>query len=831
VRPDSEPAVDRVPEDFIHLVQDALGHLHDPSHLQTHPLTRLTPNQEGAGRALRARLLAAVEKLRPAREGEQLGRAYQILRLRYVEGLTPRQVQDRLGVAKSQYYLDSARAVAALASLVWEELGPVAPERQATLAVTPTVGSHVARPWTSFVGRERELEQLLELLSGSGSASRPRLVTLVGPGGVGKTRLALECAAALQWRDGVPLCFVELASLHDPSLVLPTLATTLGLQEVAGRPLLDVLNEHLSEAELLLILDNLEHVIGVANDIAQLLRGCPHLQVLATSRMPLNVYGEQEVVVPPLATGQSNRAALEPGPAERLFIDRSRAVKPEYALTSENAGVVAEICARLDGLPLAIELAAAWTRVLSPAALLRQLDQRLAILIRGPSNLPVRQQTLRATIDWSFELLPPTEQVLFRRLAVFSAGFRLEAATAVVTSAPLNPGTSLLEGLTALVAKNLVRQDPEPDPDGGLRFRLLETIREYALERLEASRETVALQERHARFFLHLSQNAEPRLTGPDQALWLERLERSLDNLRVALEWWLEHEPSTGLQMAVSLGRLWLVRGYLTEGRTWFSRLLARTPATMDLILRAQALEVLARLARVQGDFTMAGSLHAESLAIMRAHAEPRAVARAIFETGVTLFYQGELAASQPLFVESLAMARESGDSAIAGQALFRLANLAHLRSEFSESRRLHLEALELLRRVGDRRAVADSLFNLGYVAADDGDLVTARAYLDESLVLMNELGDPRGLAWALEGFAQVAAPSQPERAVRLAGAAERLRDDAGVRMPSTATARFERVLAPVRLRLSADTWAAEWEAGRSMGLDEALAEARGTEC
>jgi AAA ATPase domain len=441
VRPASEPAVDRVPEDFIHLVQDALGHLHDPSHLQTHPLTRLTPNQEGAGRALRARLLAAVEKLRPAREGEQLGRAYQILRLRYVEGLTPRQVQDRLGVAKSQYYLDSARAVAALASLLWEELGPVAPEGQATLAVTPTVGSHLARPWTSFVGRERELEQLLKLLSGSGSASRPRLVTLVGPGGVGKTRLALECAAALQWRDGVPVCFVELASLHDPSLVLPTLATTLGLQEVAGRPLLDVLNEHLSEAELLLILDNLEHVIGVANDIAQLLLGCPHLQVLATSRMPLNVYGEQEVVVPPLATGQPNRAALEPGPAEH------------------------------------------------------------------------------------------------------------------------------------------------------------------------------------------------------------------------------------------------------------------------------------------------------------------------------------------------------------------------------------------------------HSLFNLGYVAADDGDLVTARAYLDESLSLMNELGDPRGLAWALEGFAQVAAPGQPERAVRLAGAAERLREDAGARMPSTATERFERVLAPVRLRLSADTWAAEWVAGRSMGLDEALAEARGTEC
>jgi predicted ATPase len=822
VRDVGNPAVGSVPEDFVRLVQDALGHLHDPVHLQRHPLIGLMqPGSNGgsqAGRALQQRVLAEIKELRPDRPGapgERLGRGYRILQLRYLEGLDPQDVQRQLGVGKSQYYLDSARAIAALASLLWAQM----PRSRSDHG--PHVSSELTRPWTSFIGRDEDLASLQRLLLGD-SRQRPRLVTLTGPGGVGKTRLAIECATALH-AQGTPVAVVELASVREAALVVPSLASAIGVHESGGEPLTRVLQHELHDRDLLLVLDNFEHVAEAANEIAQLLRGTTRLQVLATSRMPLRVYGEREILVAPLSTRRGN-GKCQLTPAEQLFVDRARAIKSDFDLTPATAEAVYQVCVRLDGLPLAIELAAARMRLLSPAALRDHLDQRLAVLVGGTVDMPQRHQTLRATIDWSFGLLTESEQVLFRRLAVFAGSFRLEAANGVVGFEPLHDRMTVLDALTSVAAKSLLREEPTTDPDGEGRFAFLQTVREYALERLEQSGEREALLERMARYYLDLVQIAESHLAGLDQAAWLERVERSLDNVRASLHWWSARDPETGLRHAVALSRFWLSRA-LSEGRTWLEQLLARAPSSTDAVLRARALETVALISRQQGDYQGALSVHADSLALFRAHGDARALARSLFELGVTLFYKAELAASRPLFEESLAMARQAGDLSIIGQALFRLANLAHLAGEYPEAVRLHQQGLQALREVGDRRAVADSLFNLGYIAVDQGDAATAAAYLNESLGLMLELNDPRGLAWVLEGYAGLAAPIQPERAVRLAGAAARLRDEAGFAMPPAGKEHFEHYLEPARGALRGDAWAAAWEDGRTMSREDVVAE------
>ena len=479
---------------------------------------------------------------------------------------------------------------------------------------------------TTLLGREAEVAAARALLQQDGV----RMVTLTGPGGTGKTRLGLQVGAELVdvFADGV--WFVPLAAIADPALVVPAIAQSLGLSEVASQPLLNIVQDYLKDKQALLLLDNFEHLTSAASTISALLAACPTLKVLITSREPLRITGEREIPVPPLSLPSSRQvrglspAAFLEYPAIRLFVERAQTVKPDFALTEAIAADVAAICLRLDGLPLAIELAAARVRVLPPGQLLARLDRRLKILTGGNRDLPARQQTLRAAIEWSHELLDPDEQSLFAHLAVFAGGCTLEAAEAVC-GAHGGHEIDVLDGLDSLSQKSLLR--PEEGSEGWTRFTMLETIREYALERLDASGEADSLRQAHARFFLDLAEAAEPQLTGPDQVLWLDRLGTEHDNLRAALGW-LERssEREPWLRLSGALWRFWWVRGHMTEGRGWLARALAETDGLPPAV-RAKSLSGAGILAESQGDYVQAKALHEESLALARQSGDRFAIA------------------------------------------------------------------------------------------------------------------------------------------------------------------------------------------------------------
>jgi predicted ATPase len=631
-------------------------------------------------------------------------------------------------------------------------------------------------PPTPLLGREREAAQVCALLR----QATVRLLTLTGAPGMGKTRLGLQVAADLHtaFEDGVVV--VALAPISDPALVLSTIAQALGVQERAGQTVLDSLKGLLRERHLLLLLDNFEQVISAAPLVGELLAAAPGLKVLATSRRPLHLSGEQEFVVAPLALPPRGRdaqasaciATLTQYAAVQLFIARAQAVKGDFGVTDATAAAIVEICHRLDGLPLAIELAAARIKLFPPQALLTRLERRLQLLTTGAQDLPARQQTLRTTIDWSYHLLDVGTQRLFACLGVFVGGCTLEAAEAVcelriqnealrIGAAPgqfsmFNSQFSILDGLASLVDQSLVQQ--AEGLDGEPRFVLLETIREYTLEQLEASGEAETLQRRHATYYLAMAEAAAPQLQQPNQVWWMERLEQEHDNLRAVLLW--SSTPSgsaeTGLRLAGSLWRFWMRRGYVSEGRQWLERvLICRHHAAASV--QAHVLYGAGFLAGFQRDDQQAAAYYEASLSLCREQDDIQGSAYALFGLGQVAYNQGNATGAMAWYEESLALFSKVDDRWGRTWPLTRLGSLARDQGNYPCAVALYTESLTLYRELGDKGGIAAMLRHLGNLAFLQGHTTQAEALLAESLSLFQEMGDKLGIATSLTYLGEMA--------------------------------------------------------------------------
>jgi predicted ATPase/class 3 adenylate cyclase len=667
---------------------------------------------------------------------------------------------------------------------------------------------------TALIGREREIAAVRELFG----RSSVRLVTLTGPGGTGKTRLALQVAAELLddgIEPGLPLSrggergpggeghfpdgayFVSLAPISDPGLVIATIAQSLGLREASGQPLLETLKAYLREKRMLLLLDNFEQVVEAAPQIAALLAACPVLKLLVTSRELLHLSGEHDFAVPSLAlpprpkdeggrmkdeaktehhagTASDHPSSFIPHPlaqyeAVRLFIARAQIVKPDFSVTNANAPAVAEICHRLDGLPLAIELAAARIRLFPPEALLARLSSPLKLLTGGARDLPARQRTLRATIDWSYNLLDEGERSLFAWLGVFVGGFTLEAAEAVCKvrieneelrnglhdDTLLNSQFSILNSIESLLDQSLLQ--PMEGLDGEARFTLLETIREYALERLAASGEEDQIRQRHADYYLALAEAAEPELRGPQQRHWLDRLEAEHNNLHTVLRWYTEIEAIEQFgRLSGALWWFWIVHGHWSEGGGYFEQALARS-SDLSMRVRANMLLGVGWMAGGAGNFDRTQEACTESLALYRELDDTAGIADSLHALGWTAYVRGNVERATALYEEWLAICQAHAYQQGIANALNEIASLLWKRGDFTTAQMRYEQALALQRELGNTRGIAESLWGVGYVALLQGDATHAMPLLEECLALHNELKDNMGISGALNGLGEAA--------------------------------------------------------------------------
>ncbi len=682
---------------------------------------------------------------------------------------------------------------------------------------------------SSFVGRARELAELEKRFETG------RLVTLTGPGGSGKTRLALELADTVRHRlrDGV--FFVDLAPTADSSLVPSTIASILGIWEEPGRPLLDTLAERLRDKQVLVVLDNLEQLPAASPLIGELLARCPNLHVLATSRTPLHLRGEQEYPVDPLALPTPDDVIsldrLEHTEAVGLFIERAQAISPHFVFTAENAGAIAEICRRLDGLPLAIELAAAPAKLLGPHGLLRRLEQRLPILTGGAADAPPRQRTLHDTIAWSYDLLSEHEQRIFARLSVFVGGCTLPAAEAVIPDpADPSPAPDLLEGLGHLIEQSVLRVTT--DPDGEPRFSMLETIRDFAVERLDARTEKEVIERRHAEAYLAIAEHAAHGLLGDRQRAWLDRLEREGGNLRSALRWAIERGSIvTASRLGAALWRFWQIRGHLTEGRQWLDRILALPPSADHQQERAMVLEAAAGVAYWQGDLAAAEVFYGEALELRRKLGESAGIATALYNLSFVYFLpKTDLPRARSLLEESLAMCRDLGDRAGVGKVYWALSSVIYAESEGSdrtdaqEAVQYNEQSQVIFRESGDRFSLGWALHWRGLMAITLADLRTAHVQFEEGLRLFASAGDVSGVTILLDDFSALAvAEGNLERAARLSGAAAALQRSSGTDLASF-LARLYSHPRPEDAQLAEERLAKAWMEGHALSVEEAVA-------
>lgn len=677
-------------------------------------------------------------------------------------------------------------------------------------------------------------------------------------------------AAELSDRFADGVVFVNLAPISNSALVVPTITQVLGIREVAGQPLLERLKEQLQQKQMLLLLDNFEQVLSAALQVADLLTTCPKLKVVVTSRERLHVRAEHEFGVPPLMLPDlihlPDLAALSQSEAVALFLERAQASQSDFQLTAANARAIAEICTRLDGLPLAIELAAARIKLLPPQALLARLGQRLQVLTSGARDVPARHQTLRHTIAWSYDLLAAQEQRLFRRLAVFIGGCTPEAGEAVSTAVG-DTDADVLEGIASLLDKGLLQRTGRDGQEP--RFVMLETIRKYGLEMLASSGEAQATRQAHATYYLALAEQAELELSGPQQISWFERLEREHDNLRAALSWFLEQgsdgqSRELALRLSGALWQFWDIRGYISEGRHWLERVLEISRG-MRSTVRAKALMGAGALATMQDDFSQAEALCGEGLALYRELGDRRGSATCLSIWGYASMMRSNYVAARVLLEEALALFRKVGDTAGSVSALHALASVLFYQGEYARAQALLEESLVLSREGGNVRGNALSLMLLGMVLLFQGDLARAHARLEESRAISREVGYKRNLGlsisflgsvallqgdvtaarslleesleitrkldykWDIAGSlgalaVVVAAQGEWTWAVRLVSAAEALCEAINAVLPPAVRTLQEFTIAAARAQLGEQAFAATWAEGRTMTPEQALA-------
>ncbi|MBV9357784.1 MAG: helix-turn-helix domain-containing protein [Chloroflexi bacterium] len=718
-----------------------------------------------------------------------------------------------------------------------EALGLSAEERSAFIgAARQTADRAVPPSWrqprlpsrlTPLIGREVEGATARSLLDPTDASVR--LLTLVGPGGVGKTSLALQVAGEVQARfDAAWL--VELAPISDPALVAETVAAALGVPEIPNRAPLDALAAFLEGISGLVVLDNCEHLVEACLELAaQLLPRCPGVRLLATSREPLQIPGERVLRLAPLSAPEADDvmsvSELSAFPAVQLFLERVRAVDPAFALTPGNAGAVAQVCARLGGIPLALELAAARRQVLSLDQLVTRLDRVFSLLAGGSRAAPTRQQTMRAALDWSYELLTGVEQATFRRLAVVAGSCELEATEAICETEEV-PAAEVLDVIARLVSKSLVLV---ASGHATARYRLLEPVRQYAEHRLSTSGEEQKARARHAAWYLELAERARPELAGPTQLAWLARLDLERDNLRAALRWLREHDDDEReLRLVTALAPYWEARGHLTEGRRSLAAALARARLGVGAPERHRdALQAASVLAQWQADLDAAHGLAEEALRLSRELGDAAGVASAQVVLGTVARRRGQHAESAALLEVSLAAWRSLGVPWETARALLTLGVTMRHMGDLSRGRSLLEESLALFRELGDARHTAMTLTMLGYCLIESGDVKGGSQLLAESVLGHRRVGDLSFLHFGLAGLAEAAAAqARPVRAARLWGASEAVRERVGAAAPPNNRDRHERLTQALRARLGAAGFEVAFADGYGLSPDEAIDEA-----